>query len=816
MKVLYVCPAIGRFEEERGYIRSWQMKPLALGVLSSLTPDTWDRTLVDDRLEEIDYDQPADLVAITVETYSARRSYQIAAEFRKRGVPVIMGGYHATLCTAEALEHADSICVGRAEGIWPQVLADVASGNLQRVYQSATSEAIPWVSPDETLFAGKDYMKLAMVETSRGCPHRCRFCSIASFYGSTFERRPTSHVVAELEATKAKTVFFVDDNFAGDRAGTLELLEALRPLKRRWMTQVAMHVADDDELLDAMAESGCIGALIGFESTDPAAIESMDKGINRRGQYEGVVQQFTRRKMAVYGTFLFGYDGDSAERREREIEFAVREGLFLAAFNHIVPFPGTALYDDLQRAGRLLNEQWWLAEDYRFGMLAYRPDEGTPREVEQACQAARRQLYSIRSIAKRARRIPWFAGWLINWVTFWAMNLMMRKEQNRFGWPLGLVRRPSTRRPYRRKRFEMAIAERTDATDAECRELLAECGMTGAMEKVATAEPSFFESLSVLGRNARVWISRDIARLGRLVGMGVLAEKSVWIDGRRVPVGYLTLLRGHPDYQGHGLLRLAYGQFVDALDGDVPGICLTAILDDNAPAVNALTRRRKGMPIYTPVAPLRTLATGGKQHRRLDAHADKFDVSRCRPDELGELLDFWAEHAKRQSMVPVYGREDFSPGGVLTGLDVSDVMIARQDGQIMACAALWDQRSVRQFRISRYNGLMRFAGPMVDAGLRLARLPRTPRTGEPINLRQLAMTAWADEMALESVIKQLLANVDDPSAIMAATKCCDDPIWTVLGRLRGIKQASTLYRVDIGGPETPVPTGDLYVEGGAL
>jgi radical SAM superfamily enzyme YgiQ (UPF0313 family) len=816
MKVQFVCPAIGRFEGSRDYIRSWEMKPLALGVLSALTPDTWDRTLVDDRLEEIDYDQPADLVAITVETYSARRSYQIAAEFRKRGVPVIMGGYHPTLCTDETLEHTDSVCVGRAESVWPRVLADVAEGDIQRVYQAATSETIPWVTPDDGLFAGKNYVKLAMVETSRGCPHRCRFCSITSFYESSFERRPPQEVVAELSATKAKTVFFVDDNFAGDRQGTLELLAAIKPLKRRWMTQVSMHVASDAVLLDAMAESGCMGALIGFESTDPAAVEQMGKAVNRRGQYEGVVREFTRRKIAVYGTFLFGYDGDNDVRREHEIEFAVKEGLFMAAFNHIVPFPGTALYDELRESGRLLDDRWWLAEDYRFGMLAYQPTEGTPRAVEHACQAARRRLYSLANIARRARHIQFFANMMINQATFWAINLMMRREQVRFGWPLGLVKKQSPSEPYRRRRFEMGMAERSSPIDAECRELLSQCGMTGAIEKVATAEPSFFDSLAVLGKYQRVWTLRDCARLGRLVGMGVLAEKPAWIGGERVATGYLTLLRIHPDYQRRGLTAFGYGGFVEHLGGDVPSVCLTAIFNDNVRAIATLAAGRRGVPTYTPVAALITLITGAGQHRRLRDYDGALSLSRCSEADLDELLAFWRERAQQHTMMPAYERKDFGPGGLLAGLAISDVVIGRKEGEIVACVGLWDQRGLRQFRVERYNRLLRLAKPGIDLALKLAGLPGMPITGESMNLRQLAITAWTDDRAFEAAVKRLLAEIDDPQTIVAATKCCDDPIWKSLSRLRGMKQGSTLYRVDLGGEQMPLPTQKLYIEGGSL
>jgi radical SAM superfamily enzyme YgiQ (UPF0313 family) len=816
-KVVYICPAIGRFKGERRYIRSWQMKPLALGVLSALTPDHWDQALIDDRMEEIDYDQDADLVAISVETYAARRGFQIAEEFRKRGRTIVMGGYHATLCTDETLEHADAVCVGRAEGVWSQLLADAEAGKLQRIYQSPADAPSAWVSPDHSLFEGKGYVKLDMVETSRGCPGRCKFCSITSFYQARFERRDPQSVVDEIQRLGMRTVFFVDDNFAGDRLGAMALLKAITPLKLRWITQISVRAGNDPEMLDAMAASGCIGALIGFESTDAGAITAMNKGVNRKVDYARVVSEFTSRQMGVYGTFLFGYDGDSNARRQREIDFAIDSGLCLAAFNHIVPFPGTTLYSELESAGRLLSDRWWMENEYRFGMLSYQPVGSTPRSVERACVAARKQFYSLTSIRRRSKHVPFFANRVANQGTYWGTNLMLRREQDRFGWPIGEVDRPGDLTRGNRKRFKAEPGELTDELDAELRELMSECSMVGAIEKTYLAEPSLSDALSVIGRNRHIWTLRDRAKLNRLIGMGVLAEKPVWINGRIERAGYLTMLRIDPEYRALGLTALGYSQFRKYVGPDAPGLCLTAIFDDNANALRALTGNRSSVPQYSPLAKVISLVTGRSQARRLGDYPGPLDLQRCTPGELDELLAFWEARGRLTQMTPAYQRSDFTRGGLLDGLSPENIVVARRDGEIVACCGLWDQRRLRQLRVDRYNGLLRRTKPLANAALRMAGLPTLPRAGTVLDMRYAALQAFTDIRAFEAAFKTLLSDMDNPATMVAIIAPSDSAAWEVYNRLRGFRQGSTLYTVALADdPASEISTKNLYIEGGSL
>ena len=348
--VTFIYPCLGRFLNTK-YVRSWQMQPLAIAVLSGLTPAEWNRHLFDDRLEEIDYDRPTDLVAISVETYSAMRAYQIAAEYRKRNVPVIMGGFHPTFCPEEVLEHANAVCVGEAEGTWKEILCDVADGKLKRIYKSQSPESIKTVV-DRGIFAGKKYLDINLVEYGRGCKFNCNFCSITAFHNATYRRRDVSEIIAELKQLKGKNIFFVDDNVVANIPELKELLTAMIPLDLKWVSQGSVNMAWDDELLDLMVASGCIGVLIGFESLDAKNMDLMNKGINQIKKFPEAIEKLRLVGLRIYGTFIFGYPNDSDELIKETLRFSKQQKLFMAAFNHLVPFPGTDLYRDIEKAGQ--------------------------------------------------------------------------------------------------------------------------------------------------------------------------------------------------------------------------------------------------------------------------------------------------------------------------------------------------------------------------------------------------------------------------------------------------------------------------------
>lgn len=404
MRVTLIHPSIGKRIGER-YIRTWQMEPLPPALIAGLTPKHIDLRFFDDRLEPIPYDEPTDLVALSVETYTARRAYQIASEYRRRGVPVVMGGFHATLCTDEVARFAESVVVGEAENTWPQVIDDFEQGALRKLYRAGQRPSLAGLNYDRSIFAGKRYLPIGLVETGRGCRFRCEFCAIQSFFQSTYHRRPDDEVLAELESLRehAKLFFFVDDNFASDIPGTKAFLRALAPLKIRWVTQMSINAAHDEEFLSLLRASGCQGVLIGFESLDPQTLERMKKSFNlMRGGYEPALRNLRRHGIRVYATFVFGYDADTPETVRESVRFAKRHRFYITAFNHLTPFPGTPLYARLEQEGRLTFPNWWLDETYSYNQIPFRPLGMSAEALQASCVEARRSFYSIRSIARRA------------------------------------------------------------------------------------------------------------------------------------------------------------------------------------------------------------------------------------------------------------------------------------------------------------------------------------------------------------------------------------------------------------------------------
>jgi radical SAM superfamily enzyme YgiQ (UPF0313 family) len=439
LKVTFVMPCVGR-KPGASYVKTWQMEPLAIAVLAALTPPEWGRAFFDDRVEEIDYDAPTDLVAITVETYTARRAYQVAAAWRRRGVPVVMGGFHATLVPDEVAAHADAVVVGAAERAWPAVLADAAAGKLAPRYDAAGDHGFGSVTPDRSIWAGRRYLRVALVETGRGCRYRCEFCAVSAFFGARAFVRDIDAVIAEIRALGSPLVFFVDDNLGADRAHLRGLLEALVPLRIRWIGQLALDAAADDSLLALMRASGCIGVLVGFESLEAANLAAMNKRVNATVRDPGAaVEGLRRHGIAVYATFLFGYDDDNERTFEATLRFALDHRFFFTAFNHLVPFPGTPLYRRLEAQGRLRFERWWLDPHYRFGDVAFVPRGFSADELARTCLAYRRRFYSLPSIVRRGLDVRANTRGLLKASIYWAQSLASRGDvERRQGLPLGI------------------------------------------------------------------------------------------------------------------------------------------------------------------------------------------------------------------------------------------------------------------------------------------------------------------------------------------------------------------------------------------
>lgn len=438
MKITFITPHVGR-KSDKEYVRTWQMEPLTIATLAGLTPRDVEIRYFDERLEKINFDEQTDLVAITTETYTAKRAYEISAEFRKRGIRTILGGYHVMLIPEEAQLYADSILVGYAEPLWEEIVRDAERNALKKRYVQDKHVPYDYILPRRDIFGDKKYFNLACVETGRGCPLCCNFCSIAAATSSTYNSRSIDSIVADVASLKKRTVFFVEDNFFGNPKHAKELCKALAPLKVKWVGQGTLNMARDEKFLELLAESGCTGMLIGFESLRHDTLLLMDKKVNiSMGDYKKRVETLHKYGIALYGTFVFGYDSESAEDIRRTAETAIELGLFIAAFNHLIPFPGTPLYKQFQKDGRLTDEAWWLSPSFRFGDVPFNPLNITADELHRECIQARKKFYSYSAIVQRAGNIKGNCTTIGKGATYFVLNGLLRKEiGQKDGLPLG-------------------------------------------------------------------------------------------------------------------------------------------------------------------------------------------------------------------------------------------------------------------------------------------------------------------------------------------------------------------------------------------
>jgi radical SAM superfamily enzyme YgiQ (UPF0313 family) len=397
MKITFVRPNL---YEGRSFDA---MHPLCFAILRSLTPPDITTAFYDERLEPIPVDEPTDLVAMTVETYTARRAYQIATAYRCRGIPVVMGGYHPTFLPDEVLQFADAVVVGDAEGVWPQVLEDARRGQLQPLYRQDRFPALGGVLPDRSIFRGKRYAPVTLVQYGRGCKYNCNFCSIRAFYGTVLRQRPVTEVVDEIRRCRSRTIFLVDDNIFVDIPRAVELFEALIPLRIAWSCQVSIDIAHEPALVRLMARSGCINALIGFESLNRDNLAQMRKAWNLRyHDYQTSIEVFRKAGIMIYGTFVFGYDHDTTASFDEAVAFAIRNKFYLANFNPLTPTPGADLYRQLRQENRLIYERWWLDPGFRYGHATFHPRGMTADELTAGCLRARLRFNTWCSLWRRA------------------------------------------------------------------------------------------------------------------------------------------------------------------------------------------------------------------------------------------------------------------------------------------------------------------------------------------------------------------------------------------------------------------------------
>ena len=407
------------------HISSDAMKPILFGILKGLTPERFQIDFFDERTDKLPAHIDADVIAFSVETFTAKRAYIMARKYRTPTNIIAMGGFHASVMAEEMLRYADTVLVGDAEGIWKQFLSDCEKGKPQRKYFADESTPLTALFDDGKTYRHR-YYGIGVHQLSRGCKFNCGFCSIKTMY-KCVRRKPVDMIVRELSAAREKIIFFADDNIFYDRQSAVELFRALIPLKKKWACQISMDAARDDELLMLMKKSGCFLVLMGFESLSRESLAEMHKAANLASDYDALIQNIYRHGLLLYGTFVLGCDGDRADEFEKTYEFAVRNKIAVTNFNPLIPMPGTEVYDRMEREGRLRYRKWWLSDKYRYGETAFVPKHMTPEDLQNGCLKMRTDFYSLRCIFKRLfgnkyNFLP------LNLFVFMAANLISGKE----------------------------------------------------------------------------------------------------------------------------------------------------------------------------------------------------------------------------------------------------------------------------------------------------------------------------------------------------------------------------------------------------
>jgi len=442
MQVTFIKPTLGCLDSGERFVDEGRMEPLSLGLLAGLTPPGVDCRLFDDRIDEIDYDEPTDLVAINVEAFTARRAYEIAAEYRLRRVPVVMGGMHATLIPDEVAEHADAVFTGDAEALWPQVVADAHAGRMRPRYAGGLGTPQPGAQPRRDLYAGKGYLPISLLQFGRGCRYHCEFCAVGEYFDHRQYTRSVGEVVAEIAALPRKYIFFVDDNLVANPRAAKELLRALIPLKVRWVSQASLDHTRDPEMMHLFVESGCIGNVIGFESLDFENLQQMHKAANLAAfdGYTESVATLREHHLQTWAAFALGYDHDTVESVLATCEWGIQNHFTFAAFNVLMPYPSTPLYQRLQAEGRLLYDgRWWLHPDFRFNYAAFRPKRMTADELTEAAWACRRRWSSRPSIVRRLLDLRTNLASPFRFAAYALYNPLFRREAfKRQGMRLGI------------------------------------------------------------------------------------------------------------------------------------------------------------------------------------------------------------------------------------------------------------------------------------------------------------------------------------------------------------------------------------------
>jgi len=373
-----------------------RMPQLTLGVISALTPAEIEVDMVEEEIEEINFDKYYDLVGISCMTAVAPRAYQLSSVFREKGAKVVLGGIHPTVMPQEAIGHCDCVVLGEAEGCWSELLEDFRRNRLKKFYRSFNFDLakfpIPKLSYNHTPF------HVSPILCTRGCPYNCEFCSVTDLYGKKLRHRLIQDIVKEIATRGSKKFFFLDDNIIGDVKFAKELFTALSDLRIRWVGQASISLVKDKALLGLAEKSGCAGLFIGIESVSSDNLKRLRKTPDNAKEYSQAIKIIQDWGILLDASLVFGFDDDDKSIFERTLDFLDKNRVAIATFNILTPYPGTAIFERFKKEGRLLSQNW---QDYNHRTVVFKPKNMSPEELAEGFLWLERNFYTKASIFTR-------------------------------------------------------------------------------------------------------------------------------------------------------------------------------------------------------------------------------------------------------------------------------------------------------------------------------------------------------------------------------------------------------------------------------
>jgi len=375
---------------------------LSLHILAALTPAEHEVKIIEEEKRSlVDINEECDLVGISCYTANIRRCYELALSFKKRGIPVVLGGIHPSVLPEESIQYADAVVIGEAEKVWEGLLEDVENNTLKKMYKSDypdLQEYLPLTTRRPKL---SQVFGVIAAETSRGCPYNCEFCSVYLHYGRKQRFKPVEHVIRDLVETGAKKVFFADDNIMGSPAYTRELLKQLAPLKIRWAGQASIkNIHRNPDLLDLAVKSGCKLLFTGVESVSDSSINTLTKNIRNKQVIADTIKMIMDSGIMVYAGFIFGFDTDTESVFDDTLEFVLKHKISMGSYAHVTPFPGTTLFHRLQKEGRIISTNW---DDYNlsWGRVTFHPKNFSAQTLYDETQRVRLEASKFSNALKR-------------------------------------------------------------------------------------------------------------------------------------------------------------------------------------------------------------------------------------------------------------------------------------------------------------------------------------------------------------------------------------------------------------------------------